>query len=155
MGDITEDPFHNPTTLRIFLYVKSQNIKEIGVRETQRALNLNSPSTASWHLEKLQSAGLLDKLESNRYVLNDNGKSHDDFNVPMTVSVRFIKGLLFPKFLILLAFLIFDILLTIYLWIIIDDPLVIAINGLVSLLFSLAIIIYFWILFNQQVSKYT
>ena len=54
MEDVTEDPFHNPTTLRIFLYVKSQNSKEIGVRDTQRALNLHSPSTASWHLEKLQ-----------------------------------------------------------------------------------------------------
>ncbi|MHA2249012.1 MAG: hypothetical protein ACXAD7_01560 [Candidatus Kariarchaeaceae archaeon] len=154
MADAIEDPLINPTTLRIFLYVRSHTNNEIGVRETQRALNLNSPSTASWHLEKLQSAGLIDKLQSNRFILNENGKSYDEFNIPMTVTVRYVKGLLFPKFFIFFAFIIFDIIFTIILWIAIDDPVIIAINGIISLLLSLGILIYFWILFNQQISNF-
>ncbi len=153
MDDATEDPFSNPTTLRIFLYVKSNDDNEIGVRETQRALELNSPSTASWHLEKLLSVGLLDKLPSNRFILNENGKSIDEFKIPMTISVRYVKGLLLPKFLIFFAFIIFNMIFTILLWIVIDDPVIIAINGLVSLLLSLVILIYFWAIFNKQISS--
>ncbi|MCH8907448.1 MAG: hypothetical protein IH840_10200 [Candidatus Heimdallarchaeota archaeon] len=92
MHDEIGDPFANPTTLRIFLYVKSNVKNEIGVRETQRALDLNSPSTASWHLEKLLSMGFLDKLPSNRFILTKNGKEIDKFDVPLTVSVRYVKG---------------------------------------------------------------
>lgn len=144
----------NQTTLRIFLYVKSQGKNEIGVRETQRALDLNSPSTASWHLEKLLSAGFLDKLPSNRFILNKNGKSIDKFHAPLIVSFHYMRGLIIPKFVLLIAFIIFDIIFSIILWMAIDDPLIIALNGIISLLFSFGLLIYFWITLNKQISNF-
>jgi DNA-binding transcriptional ArsR family regulator len=35
--------------------------RPLGIRETQRALNLSSPSVAQYHLSKLENAGLIEK----------------------------------------------------------------------------------------------
>jgi len=46
------------TTLQVYRYAIRQG-KPVGVREVQRALDFNSPSSASYHLVKLEEAGLL------------------------------------------------------------------------------------------------
>ena len=43
----------------------------MGVRETQRALSLSSPSIALYHLEKLRALGVVDKSADGEYVLKE------------------------------------------------------------------------------------
>ena len=53
-----EDKVLVGTTLRVYRYALKRG-KPIGVRETQRALNLSSPTLSAYHLSKLERAGLL------------------------------------------------------------------------------------------------
>jgi DNA-binding transcriptional ArsR family regulator len=46
------------TTLEVYRFLLKQN-KPVGTRELQRALNLSSSSVATYHLTKLEDAGLL------------------------------------------------------------------------------------------------
>jgi len=46
------------TTLEVYRFLLKSN-KPIGTRELQRALNLSSSSVATYHLSKLEDAGLL------------------------------------------------------------------------------------------------
>ena len=56
------------TTLRVYWYLfKSSG--SVGVRETQRALSLSSPSIALYHLEKLRELGVVDKDSGGDYFL--------------------------------------------------------------------------------------
>jgi hypothetical protein len=56
------------TTLRVYWYLfKSSG--SVGVRETQRALSLSSPSIALYHLEKLRELGVVDKDSAGDYFL--------------------------------------------------------------------------------------
>ncbi len=56
------------TTLEVYRLLLKKN-KPIGIREVQRALNLSSPSVATYHLSKLEDMGLL-KRESSGYTVN-------------------------------------------------------------------------------------
>lgn len=48
-------------TLLVYVYlVRNQN--PVGVREVQRKLNFSSPTLATYHLEKLETLGLVQKL---------------------------------------------------------------------------------------------
>jgi DNA-binding transcriptional ArsR family regulator len=58
------------TTLRVYWYL-FRNTKPVGVRETQRALSMSSPSTALYHLEKLRELGVTEKDESGQYSLKE------------------------------------------------------------------------------------
>jgi hypothetical protein len=55
------------TTLEVYRFLLKQN-KPIGTRELQRALNLSSSSVATYHLSKLEDAGLL-KRESGGFAV--------------------------------------------------------------------------------------
>ena len=46
------------TTLEVYRFLLKSN-KPVGTRELQRALGLSSPSVATYHLAKLEDAGLL------------------------------------------------------------------------------------------------
>jgi DNA-binding transcriptional ArsR family regulator len=46
------------TTLEVYRFLL-KNSKPVGIRELQRALKLSSPSVATYHLSKLEDAGLL------------------------------------------------------------------------------------------------
>ena len=46
------------TTLEVYRFLL-KSTKPVGTRELQRALNLSSPSVATYHLSKLEDAGLL------------------------------------------------------------------------------------------------
>ncbi len=52
------------TTLEVYRFLLKSS-KPIGIRELQRALKLSSPSVATYHLEKLEDAGLLKREGGN------------------------------------------------------------------------------------------
>lgn len=58
------------TTLRVYWYL-FRNTKPVGVRETQRALSMSSPSTALYHLEKLRELGVTEKDAVGQYFLKE------------------------------------------------------------------------------------
>jgi len=58
------------TTLRVYWYL-FRNTKPVGVRETQRALSMSSPSTALYHLEKLRELGVTEKDAMGQYFLKE------------------------------------------------------------------------------------
>jgi len=53
-----EDAVLVGTTLKVYRYALKKG-KPIGIREAQRALKLSSPTLSSYHLSKLERAGLL------------------------------------------------------------------------------------------------
>jgi DNA-binding transcriptional ArsR family regulator len=58
------------TTLRVYWYL-FKSTGAVGVRETQRALAMSSPSIALYHLEKLRELGVVDKNASGEYSLKE------------------------------------------------------------------------------------
>ena len=65
------------TTLEVYRFLL-KNSKPVGIRELQRALHLSSPSVATYHLSKLEDAGLLKKESGNytvaKYLLENSVK---------------------------------------------------------------------------------
>jgi DNA-binding transcriptional ArsR family regulator len=65
------------TTLEVYRFLLKSN-KPVGTRELQRALNLSSPSVATYHLSKLEDAGLLKRegggFTVSKYLLENNVK---------------------------------------------------------------------------------
>lgn len=68
-GPTRESEIHG-TTLRVYWYLLKA-AKPVGVRETQRALSMSSPSTALYHLEKLRELGVTDKDMVGQYLLKE------------------------------------------------------------------------------------
>lgn len=68
-GSRDESEIHG-TTLRVYWYL-FRSSKPVGVRETQRALSMSSPSTALYHLEKLRELGVTDKDAVGQYFLKE------------------------------------------------------------------------------------
>lgn len=65
----SESEIHG-TTLRVYWYL-FRSAEPIGVRETQRALSMSSPSTALYHLEKLRELGVAEKDALGQYSLRE------------------------------------------------------------------------------------
>jgi len=86
------------TTLRVYWYL-FRNTRAVGVRETQRALSMSSPSTALYHLEKLRELGVTDKDEMGQYFLKEQ--------VPVGTLRMFLKigPLILPRYLFYAIFL--------------------------------------------------
>ncbi len=65
------------TTLEVYRFLLKSN-KPVGTRELQRALNLSSPSVATYHLSKLEDAGLLKRegggFSVSKYLLENSVK---------------------------------------------------------------------------------
>lgn len=61
------------TTFKVYWYVLKAG-QSVGVRETQRALGLSSPSVALHHLEKLRRLKLLTKDAYGRYSVKEDVK---------------------------------------------------------------------------------
>ena len=144
----------HPTTLRIYLYLRysdDRSSETIGVRETQRALNIKSPSIVKWHLEKLENAGFVEKLSSNRFQLTDVGLTQQ-IRIPVKISVSLVKGIFIPKISFLATFLFISIILTIAfsLW----KPLIGSINGILSLIAIFAFIIIQFIKMRKELQSY-
>ena len=58
------------TTLRVYWYL-FRSTRPVGVRETQRALSMSSPSIALYHLEKLRELEVADKSAGGDYSLRE------------------------------------------------------------------------------------
>jgi hypothetical protein len=58
------------TTLNVYSCMVKEG-KPLGPRETMRIANLSSPSVAYWHLQKLDSLGLVTKNEYGEYVVKE------------------------------------------------------------------------------------
>ena len=56
------------TTLEVYRFLLKSS-KPVGIRELQRALNMSSSSVATYHLSKLEDAGLL-KRQDGGYTVN-------------------------------------------------------------------------------------
>lgn len=56
-------------TLLVYLYMLKSKKETFGVREIQRKLGFSSPSVAIYHLEKLNSLGLVDKTDIGEYYI--------------------------------------------------------------------------------------
>ena len=65
----SESEIHG-TTLRVYWYL-FRTAGPVGVRETQRALSMSSPSTALYHLEKLRELGVTEKDAMGQYSLKE------------------------------------------------------------------------------------
>jgi len=65
------------TTLEVYRFLL-KSAKPVGTRELQRALNLSSPSVATYHLSKLEDAGLLKRegggFTVSKYLLENSVK---------------------------------------------------------------------------------
>ena len=65
------------TTLQVYRFLLKSN-KPVGIRELQRALQLSSSSVATYHLSKLEDAGLLKRQDSgytvNKFLLENSIK---------------------------------------------------------------------------------
>jgi DNA-binding transcriptional ArsR family regulator len=68
--DLSRESEIHGTTLRVYWYL-FRNARPVGVRETQRALSMSSPSTALYHLEKLRELGVTEKDEMGQYFLKE------------------------------------------------------------------------------------
>jgi hypothetical protein len=58
------------TTLNVYACMIKEN-RPMGPRETMRLANLSSPSVAYWHLQKLESLGLIYKDEYGEYAVKE------------------------------------------------------------------------------------
>jgi hypothetical protein len=58
------------TTLNVYSCMVKEG-KPLGPRETMRLANLSSPSVAYWHLQKLESLGLIAKNEYGEYTIKE------------------------------------------------------------------------------------
>jgi hypothetical protein len=57
-------------TLNVYSYVVKEG-KPVGPREVMRGVNLSSPSVAYWHLQKLESCGLIEKNVYGEYIVKE------------------------------------------------------------------------------------
>ncbi len=100
-----EKVLEHPTTLKLYLFLKAKEPNEIGVREAQRALELRSSSTIAWHLDKLEEAQYVEKRANNKYILTKKGIEKQGLKVPVLIPAQTIKGLMIPRNIFLLSFL--------------------------------------------------
>jgi len=68
-GEAKETQIHG-TTLRVYWFLL-KSARPVGVRETQRALSMSSPSTALYHLDKLRELGVTEKDAIGQYYVKD------------------------------------------------------------------------------------
>lgn len=79
------------TAMLIYVYIKSHSGDGVRLRDIQRAMKFASPSTALFHLQKLESAGLVEKDTPGNYRI----KSH--IRVGLIRNFLFIKSVLIPR----------------------------------------------------------
>jgi hypothetical protein len=57
-------------TLSVYAYVVGEN-RPVGTRDVMRGANLSSPSVAHRHLQKLETMGLLERIQCGDYILKE------------------------------------------------------------------------------------
>ena len=141
-----DDIISHPLTASVFLYLKNQN-RPAGVREVQKALNFNSPSTAYWHLNKLRDNGIITQLQDDKYQVQE---SYQDLKkIPLTVTLDhyILAGKNIPEIIILLTFLI-SISVAIFLMILFGLWFHAALIGFLSIISTILLILRFYYRFS-------
>jgi DNA-binding transcriptional ArsR family regulator len=82
------------TTSLVYWYIASRSSRSAGVREIQRAMRFSSPSSAQYHLGKLEEAGLVGKDVQGNYSMKRNVR------LGLMRNFAFFRGRLIPKHLI-------------------------------------------------------
>lgn len=145
-------PLSHPSTLKIFLYAKSCYPKDFGVREAKRKLEFHSISNVAWHLNKLEEAGLVEKLPSNRYKLLETSLKIKELEVPVTLTAQLIRDEIIPKKVFLLSFMVTATLATII--VAFFNPLIAALNGIFLLIINCIFYLEEYISTKKQLSFY-
>jgi hypothetical protein len=84
------------TTLLVYMYILQK--RTVGVRETQRALSLSSPSVASYHLDKLVQNQLIEKNPTGTYHLRQKA------DIPSLAQYVLLGKWVVPRYLFYAAF---------------------------------------------------
>lgn len=79
------------TAMLIYVYISSHSRDDLRLRDVQRAMGFSSPSSALFHLEKLESAGLVVKDPIGNY------RTKTRIKVGLVRNFIFIRGALIPK----------------------------------------------------------
>ena len=142
----------HPTTLKIYLYMKAKAPKEVSIREAQRVLEVKSTSTVSWQLTKLEDAGYAEKLPTNKYKLTAKAEKKHEIKIPVLLPAQLIKGVIIPRNLFLLSFLLVAALISfILIWI---NPLLSSILGSVFFVIALTLGIFEYSFLRKQLRFY-
>src|SRR5438094_278330 len=79
------------TAMLIYVYIQSRSGDSVRLRDIQRAMNFSSPSSALFHLQKLESAGLVQKDNVGDYRIKTRVR------VSLVRNFLIIKGALIPR----------------------------------------------------------
>ena len=79
------------TAMLIYVYIQSRSGDSVRLRDIQRAMNFSSPSSALFHLQKLESAGLVQKDDVGDYRIKTRVR------VSLVRNFLIIKGTLIPR----------------------------------------------------------
>jgi len=79
------------TAMLIYVYIRSHPKDDLRLREVQRAMGFASPSSALFHLQKLETAGLILKDPMGNYRVKTRVR------VGLFRNYLFIRGLLVPR----------------------------------------------------------
>jgi len=93
VGDESKEVLRG-TTLEVYRFLLKSS-KPVGVRELQRALDLSSSSVATYHLSKLEDAGLLKRQDGGFAVdkfLLENSIKISRFLIPRYFFIQFLHS---------------------------------------------------------------
>ncbi|MFX1283249.1 MAG: ArsR family transcriptional regulator [Promethearchaeota archaeon] len=79
-------------TMKIYWFLLTHG--ESGIREIKRHLKIASPSTVSYHMNKLVEAGLVSKSTAEKYIVEETVKS-GIFGLYIKIGTRMIPRMLF------------------------------------------------------------
>src|SRR5438477_10735713 len=79
------------TAMLIYVYIQSRSGDSVRLRDIQQAMKFSSPSSALFHLQKLESAGLVQKDTVGDYRIKTR------IRVSLIRNFLVIKGVLIPK----------------------------------------------------------
>ncbi len=82
------------TAMLIYVYILSHSTDDVRLRDIQRAMGFSSPSSALFHLQKLEGAGLVLKDSVGNYRVKTR------IRVGLVRNFIFIKGVLVPRHLL-------------------------------------------------------
>ncbi|OLS22944.1 MAG: hypothetical protein HeimC2_28430 [Candidatus Heimdallarchaeota archaeon LC_2] len=140
----------NPTTAKIFVFFKLHPNNEVSIRKLCEIVDVKSPSTVSWHLNKLVGAGLMEQDVSNRYVLTNMGRDLTEVQIPTTISAQIIKGYFVPKYSLLSVIFFFSLVFNLIMLLIGFSLGVIIINSFLMTIIAFLLFFRDWSKFKKQ-----
>ena len=87
-------PKLSETAMLIYVYIQSHSKDDLRLREVQQAMGWSSPSSALFHLQKLETAGLILKDPTGNYRIKTR------IRVGLVRDFVFMRGILVPKHLL-------------------------------------------------------